>query len=150
MFHNRTLNNRINRFHGRAIRIVYRDKTSNFTELLQKDNVAVHQRNLQVLVSEVYKVKMVLTPQLVKELFPLSTHAYNMRSTYEFKLENVKTFHYVTKSFSFLGPKIWEFVPLEIKSSQFLEEFEKKIKSRIPENCPCTLCKTYLHHIGFI
>ena len=150
MFHNRTLNNRINRFHGRAIRIVYRDKTSNFTELLQKDNVAVHQRNLQVLVSEVYKVKMVLTPQLVKELFPLSTHACNMRSTYEFKLENVKTFHYGTKSFSLLGPKIWEFVPLEIKSSQFLEEFEKKIKSRIPENCPCTLCKTYLHHIGFI
>ena len=90
MFHNRTLNNRINRIHERALRIVYRDKTSNFTELLQKDNaVIVHQRNLQVLATEVYKVKMGLAPQLVKELFPVSTYAYNVRSAYEFKLENV-------------------------------------------------------------
>ena len=71
MFHNRTLNNKINRIHERALRIVYRDKTSNFTELLQKDNaVTVHQRNLQVLATDIYKVKMDLAPQLVKELFP--------------------------------------------------------------------------------
>ena len=69
MFHNRTLNDIINRIHERTLRIVYRDKTSNFTELLQEDNaVTVHQRNLKVLASRVYKLKMVLTPQLVKEL----------------------------------------------------------------------------------
>ena len=33
MFHNITLNNKINRIHERALRIVYRNKTSNFTEL---------------------------------------------------------------------------------------------------------------------
>ena len=48
------------------------NKTSNFTELLQKDNaVTVHQRNLQVLPTEVYKVKMGLASQLVKDLFSL-------------------------------------------------------------------------------
>ena len=129
MFHNRTLNNRINRIHERALRIVYRDKTSKFTELLQKGNaVTVHQRDLQVLASEICEVKMGLTPQLVKELFPLSTRACNLRSTYEFKLENVKAVHYGNNSLSFLGPKIWELVPLEIKYFHFLEEFEKKIK----------------------
>ena len=128
MFHNKTLNNRINRIHERALRIIYCDKTSNFTELLQKHNVVtVHQRNLQVLATEVYKVKMGLAPQLVKELSALSTHAYNLRSTYEFKLKNVKTVHYGTDSLSFVGPKIWELVPLEIKSSHSLEEFKKKI-----------------------
>ena len=72
MFHNRTLNNGINRIHERELRIVHRDKTSDFTELLQKDNaVTVHQRNLQILTTEVYKVKMGLPPQLVKEVFPL-------------------------------------------------------------------------------
>ena len=76
MFHNRTLNNKINRIHERALRIDYRDKTSNFTELLQKENaITGHQTNLQVLATEVYKVKMGLAPQLVKELFPFSTHA---------------------------------------------------------------------------
>lgn len=56
-FHKRTLNNRINRIHERVLKIVYRDKTSNCTELLQKDNVVtVHQRNLQVLATKAYKV----------------------------------------------------------------------------------------------
>ena len=87
---------------------------------------------------------MGFAPQLIKELFPFSTHAYNLRSTYKFKLENVKTVHCGTEPLSFLGPKIWE--PLEIKSSHSLEEFKKKIKSWIPKNCPFSLCKTYLHH----
>ena len=130
IFHDRTLNNRINRIYEGALRIVYRDKTSNFTELLHTDNaVTVHQRNLQVLATVVYKVKMGLAPQLVKELFAFSTDECNLRSTYEFKIENVKTVHYGTESLSFLGPKIWELVPLEIKFSRSLEEFKKKIKS---------------------
>ena len=143
MFHKITLYNEINRTHERALRIVYCDKTSNFNELLQKDNLAtVHQRNLQVLDTAVYKVKMGFSPQLVKELFPLCTHAYKFRSTYVFKLENVKTVHYGTESLSFLGPEIWELLPLEIKSSHSLEEFKKKIISWIPENCSCWLCKS--------
>ena len=125
MSHDRTPKNKINRIHERELRVAYRDKTSNFIE--QKDNaVTVHQRNLQVLPTEVYQVKMSLAPQLVKEPFPLSTHAYKLRSTYEFKLENVKTVHYGTESLSFLGPKIWEIAPLETKSSHSLEEFKKK------------------------
>ena len=124
MFHNRTLNNKINRIHEQALRIVYHDKTSNFTEILQKDNaVSVYQRNLQVPATEIYKVKMGLAQQLVKELFPLSTHTYNLRSIYEFKLENLKTVHYGTESLSFLGPRIWQLVPLETESSYSLEEF---------------------------
>ena len=72
MFHDRTLKNRINRIYEGALRIVYRDKTSNFTDLLHTDNaVTVHQRNLQVLATEVCKVKMGLAPQLVKETFSL-------------------------------------------------------------------------------
>ena len=125
MSHDRTPNNKINRIHEWELKVAYRDKTSNFIE--QKNNaVTVHQRNLQVLPTEVYQVKMGLAPQLVKEPFPLSTHAYKLRSTYEFKLENVKTVHYGTESLSFLGPKIWEISPWETKSSHSLEEFKKK------------------------
>ena len=92
---------------------------------------------------------MGLAQQLVKELFPIVLMDI-IRSSYEFKLENVKMVYYGTESLSFLGPGIWELVALEIKSSHFVEEFKKKIESWIPENCPCRLCKTYLHNIGFI
>ena len=36
MFHSRTLNNRINNLHERALRIVYKDDDSSFKELLVK------------------------------------------------------------------------------------------------------------------
>ena len=58
MNHNRSLNNNINRIHERAFRIVYRDKKSTFKELLEKDNsVTVYLKNLQVLVTGIYKVQ---------------------------------------------------------------------------------------------
>ena len=47
MCHSRTLNNRINNIHHRALKIVYQDKKSSFEELLQKDkSVFVHIKNL--------------------------------------------------------------------------------------------------------
>ena len=57
MFQSRLINNKINRVHERCLRIVYSDNQSTFEELLEKDyNVLVHQRNLQFLATELYKV----------------------------------------------------------------------------------------------
>ena len=57
MFHSRKLNNRINRIHERALRIVYKDDKSSFEELLAKDDgVTIHERNIQTLAIELYKV----------------------------------------------------------------------------------------------
>ena len=49
MFHSRTLNNRINNLHERALRIVYNDDHSTFNELLVKDgSCTIHHHNLQL------------------------------------------------------------------------------------------------------
>ena len=50
MFHSRQLNNRINKVHERALRLVYKDNKLTFNDLLKLDNsVTIHQRNLQIL-----------------------------------------------------------------------------------------------------
>ena len=47
IFHSRELNNRINRIHEQALKLVYQDNSLSFAEVLEKDNsVTVHQRNL--------------------------------------------------------------------------------------------------------
>ena len=47
MFHSRKLNNRINKIHERALRLVYKDYISSFDDLLAKDNsFKIHHRNL--------------------------------------------------------------------------------------------------------
>ena len=44
---NRSLNSKIDRLHERSLRIVYSDKTSDFSELLEKDgSVSVHYQNI--------------------------------------------------------------------------------------------------------
>ena len=70
MFHDRATNSRINKIHERALRIVYRDTESSFDELLAMDNsVSVHQRNLQLLMIEIYKTKNNLNPSFMEDIF---------------------------------------------------------------------------------
>ena len=69
MNHSRALNNKINRIHERALRLVYRDKKSTFDELLTKDNsVKVHIKNLQVIVTEMFRVKNKESPEIMKSI----------------------------------------------------------------------------------
>ena len=151
MFHSRNLSNKINRIHERALRLVYQNNLS-FSELLDLDNsVTVHQKNLQVLVTEIYKVKNGIAPEIMKDIFELQNPSYNLRSTCnQFRRENIKTVHYGLQSVRYLGPKIWELVPNNIKYSNSLSKFKKLIKSWKPEACPCRLCKTYIAQVGFI
>ena len=56
-FYSSILNNRINRLHERALRLVYMDYEFIFEELLLKDNsLTIHQRNLQNLMIKIFKV----------------------------------------------------------------------------------------------
>ena len=43
----------------------------------------------------------------------------------------------------FVGHKLWQSVPKEIKESQSLEIFKRNTKA-IPFDCSCKLCKGYL------
>ena len=50
MFYSRTTNNKINKLHERALRLVYDDYVSAFEELLEKDNsFTAHHYNIQTL-----------------------------------------------------------------------------------------------------
>ena len=59
MFHSRTLNSRINTLHEKALRLVCTIKPNlSFDDLLKEDKlVKIYQKNLQILVTEIYKVK---------------------------------------------------------------------------------------------
>ena len=78
MFHSRNLNNRINHIYERVLRLVYKGYTSTFDELLLKDNsFTIHHRNLQKLAAEIFKVKLGLAPEIVKNIFPIIENPYN-------------------------------------------------------------------------
>ena len=151
MFHDRRSESKINRLHERALRIVYKDDTLSFDELLEKDNsVTTHSRNLQTLATELYKAKHDLLPVIIKNVF-LNKHQQmlKLRSQADFFSPQINTVHYGQDSMKYLGPKIWDIVPEDIKNSESLEIFKSKIKKWKPD-CPCRLCKNYVHGVGFV
>ena len=71
IFHSRTLNNRINKIHKKALRLVYKNETFfSFDDLPKRDNsVNIHQKSLQILATEIYKTKNDLGPKIMKDTF---------------------------------------------------------------------------------
>lgn len=77
MKHDIVINNRINGLYKTALRLVYSDFTSTFSELLKKDKfLTKHQRNLQALLNEVFKVKNNLAPEILSNVFSFKTVLY--------------------------------------------------------------------------
>ena len=108
MFHSRSLNNKINRLHGRCLRIFYNDKHSNFEELLLKDNsISIHHNNIHTLASEIYKVANGICPEIMNGIFKVrkNTH-YNLRGTSQFLVDSIHCVFNGSESASYLGPKI--------------------------------------------
>ena len=151
MFHSRTLNNRINKLHERALRLVYKDPHLTFEQLLEKDNsFTIHHRNLQKLAIEIYKIINNESPVIMKQIFPVSNNPYNLRNNNPFISTNVHTVYNGTETISFRGPQIWALVPENIKKSKSTTEFKRKIRSWKPNGCPCRICKIYIANIGFV
>ena len=92
MFHSRQINHKINKLHERALSIVYNDHFSSFEELLSKDkSVTVHQRNLQTLATEMYKILNGLSPDIMQDIFETKSNYCNTRNAPGFSSRNIKS-----------------------------------------------------------
>ena len=70
MIHNRIVNKKINKVHEIALRIVYGNYKTKFSELLNLDkSVTIYQRNLQYLLIKIYKIKMCISPTIMNGIF---------------------------------------------------------------------------------
>ena len=124
MFHSRHINNRINKLHERALRVVYKDENCTFEELLEKDNsFTVHERNLQKLALLMFKVKHNLCPEPVQELF-------NQNENGKWIIPKVRTENYGKETVRYRGPVTWNLLPVEIKSAKTLKSFKDQIGNK--------------------
>ena len=140
------------------MRIIYRDETSTFDELLKKDgSVTIHHRNIRVLATEMYKVLNGLAPTFMCEIFPQRNLANvecvvgNLRNQVKFyNTANPKSTNYGLDTLRHLGPIIWKAIPNVIRESPSLNIFKVRIKGWEASNCPCRLCNIYIKQIGYV
>ena len=87
------------------------------------DSFTIHERNLQKLATEMYKVKHNLCPKPFQELFTPAIRGNN-----DWVIPKVRTVNKGVETIRYRGPKTWELVPVEIKISKSLSSFKEKIK----------------------
>ena len=152
MLHSRQNNTIIKQLHEKCLRLVFNDKLSSYEELLVKDgSVSIHQKNIQALAIEMFKIKKGLSPEIISDIFTQQTEfCYNLRHQNDFRVPFVRTVKHGSESISYLGPKIWNILPVDLKQLDSVGKFKNSIKTWVPENCPCRLCKTYVNGVGFI
>ena len=151
MFSNRELNSRIDKIQERSLRILYKDDISTFEELLEKDKaITVHDHNIQLLATEMYKVKNDIQPNVLSEFVTNREHNYNSRQPSDFLRDKANSTNFGLESIRILGPKIWDLVPTDIKLSNNLNIFKERIKKWKVKTCPCRLCKVFIKGVGYL
>ena len=86
----------------------------------------------------------------MNDIFLKRTNPYTLRRNDTFSIRQVSSVYYATESLLFLGSKIWELVPSEIKQSESLEIITRRIENWIPYQCPYRLCQIFLPGIELI
>ena len=149
MFSSRTSNNLINKVHEKSLRIVSSDNHSSFKSLLSKyKEITIHQRNLQVLMTETFKIIKGISRPIMENFFILRENAHNVRNFQEISNENRKTVKYGIETISNRTPFLWANLPNEYKLATSLHDFKLKIKNWHCD-CVCRLCQNFQQNLGF-
>ena len=129
MFCFRQSNNLINKILEKASKIIYQDNC-NFEVLLEKQyDFSIHQRNLQVLMTEIYKIVNGIAPLIMNSLFTFRLNQYNFRSLRELSTEKRNTVNYGLEAVTYRVPILCAKLPSEYKLSGSLTAFKSNIKS---------------------
>ena len=106
---------------------------------------------MHALAIEMFKVYNKTSPGIMQEVFQIKDQGHCfLRNQRDFVIPNIKSVNYGLESIRFLGIKIWESLPNNLKNKESIESFKMAIKAWKPKSCPCRLCKTYLQNIGYL
>ena len=108
LFSTKAANNKINRTHKCALRILLKDYDSSFDELLEKsESVKMHDQNLQKLMIEIYKTMKNLNPSYTWEFHERKVVKYHLRTKNLCRLPKTRTTKFGIESLSFRGSLLW-------------------------------------------
>ena len=107
--------------------LVYTNKPNlSFDDLLKEDkSVEIYQKNLQILVTEIYKANDDLRTKIMGDIFNFVEKPYNLRNNSIMRRQANRTIYFGTEIISFLAPNLWELILSKIKSARSLNIFEE-------------------------
>ena len=129
MFHGSQINDKINKLHEKALRIVYNDTVTSFENLLIKDkSFTIHHKNIQLLAIEINEAIHNLPGGNLGEFFVGDNHNYNLRSESELLLPNLNSVFKGQNYISYFGSVIRNYIPFELGKASSYQIFRSEIK----------------------
>ena len=97
-----------------------------------------------------YKVKNGLSPPFMSEIWHHIGKGRETRAGDKFAPLTAKSVKGGDRSLRVFGPIVWNtMLPEHLKSSVSLDALKVDIKSWVPDNCCCELCKVYVKDLGY-
>ena len=114
MFCPRSSSKLINKVQEKALRITYSDQLTDFKSLLSNHNeITIHQRNLQVSMTEIYKIINQIAPPIMSSLFEICENTHNTRYSQVLSNESRRTVNYGLETICYRPPFLWANLPPE-------------------------------------
>ena len=133
---------KIEQLQERALRFLYNDHTSSYSDLLLKSDkgtmLVARQRTLCI---EIFKTVKHLNPPFMQNIFKLRSSNYSLRNPNNLAHVRPNQTTFGSNSLTSIAPQIWNGLPDRIKSAENLKSFKDLIKQWNGPNCKCSACK---------
>ena len=95
----------------------------------KRNSVIINHKDNQPLAIEMFKVKQKLCPEITSETFMERTNnQYNLQNRLDFIAFHVISVYHRRENTTYLGPKIWNIVPEQLKQKSSLNCFKNLSK----------------------
>ena len=77
----------------RALGLAHHDRISSLREFLERDTI--HERNAEILLTEIFKVKSRLAPEIMTEVSRFKDSSHDLRNSDSMQRRNIKSCAYI-------------------------------------------------------
>ena len=128
IFCGKTNSKKLEKLQERALRFIYKDKVCSYELLLQKSGfLSLESLRLKYLAVETFKCIKGYNPKYLNDLFKVKEPKYNLRDENLVVQERFNTSTFGFRSFTYYGSKLWNSLPIFIKSVDDLASFKLEI-----------------------
>ena len=121
--------------------LIFNEHATTYTTLLETANMpSLYDRRVQDMCILIYKVIHGTTPTPLRTLLTLRSKSRNLRGELILVQPRVITTKYGLNTFRYYGPKIWNSLNDELRTSPTLKKIVTRIRKITFDACDCSLC----------
>ena len=135
---------KIEKIQERALRFIYGDYDSSYSELLDKIGLpTLHVRRLRTMAIETFKILNDLAPPCLNDLVSFKHSTYNFRYKNIASIPRVRSTMFGKRSFRYSAATLWNDLPENFRTCTNFTQFKNLISSWNGKECKCSICKNH-------